>query len=250
MEFLNSFQEWFSQTDFYRQFLQNMPPPLNNIYFDTVCIVVIVCYLLFRIVDGLRIAGYHRRLRKRQAKERQEQREAEKLLKERETVVQDKEEKISRFLDICEFYFWNRGGRDAGETGKQTRGFFSRIGRKNYFLSAGDGKLGLDGEPVALASDYDMQMQEVEECRRQEERFIENRRREKERVNDSLNSLEERMRMEPDVPVTASVEAGKDWKLEKRKKKALRKAQKEEERAKRKAERGKKGAEHELGKKN
>lgn len=236
MEYLNLFQEWFSRTEVYQQFLKNMPPPVNNIYFDTACVLVAVCYLAFRLADRVRIGVYHRKIRKRQAQAQREQREAERQLEQRETEVRGKEEKINRFMDACEFYFRNRGGRDAGGNGRQPGGFFSRIGRKNFLLEDGKGDADVSFEPVAETSEYEIRMREMEESRKQEEAFAERRRREQARVEDSMGILEEQIRVEPEVSVGEAVEAVADVRFEKRRARALREEQREREKAERAAE--------------
>ena len=240
MEYLKMVQEWFGRTGVYQQFLKDMPPPVNNIYFDILCVLIAACYLVFRVVDGVRITGYHRRVRRRQAEEQRGRREAERQLKERETEVRGREEKIYHFLDACEHYFWNRGGRNAGNTGGQTGGFFSRIGRKDFLLSDREGDMSFD--PAVAVSDYDVQMQAMEESRRQEESFEEQRRKERERVDDSMSILEEQMRVEPETSVGGDADAGVDLRFEKRRARALKAEQREKERAGRAAERERKKA--------
>lgn len=238
MEYLNMFQEWFGQTGIYQQFLKNMPPPVNNIYFDIVCILIAACYLVFHVVDGVRITGYHRRVRRRQAEEQRERREAERQLRERETEIRGREEKIYHFLDACEYYFRNRGGRNSGNAGGQKGGFFSRIGRKNFLLSDRGGDVSFD--PEVTVSDYDVQMQAMEERRRQEEAFEEQRRKARERVDDSMSILEEQMRVEPEIPVGEVADAEVDLRFEKRRARALKAEQREKERARKAAEKERK----------
>lgn len=240
MEYLNMFQDWFSQTGIYQQFLKNMPPPVNNIYFDTACVLVAACYLVFRVADGVRIMGYHRRIRRRQAEEQRKRCEAEQELKEREKEVRGREEKIYHFLDACEYYFRNRGGRNAADAGGQTRRFFPRIGRKNYLLSDGKEEKDVSSNPAAVVSEYDVQMEEMEESRRQEEAFAEQRRKERERVNDSMSILEEQLRVEPEIPAGEAVEAVADLRFEKRRARALKVEQREKEKARRAAEKKRK----------
>lgn len=238
MEYLSMFQERFGQTGVYQHFLKDMPPPVNNIYFDMVCILIAACYLVFRVVDGVRITGYHRRVRRRQAEEQRERREAERQLRERETEVRGREEKIYHFLDACEYYFRNRGSRNAGNAGGQKGGFFSRIGRKNFLLSDRKGDVFFD--PAVMASDYDVQMQATEESRRQEEAFEEQRRKERERVDDSMSILEEQMRVEPEILVGEAADAEVDLRFEKRRARALKAERREKERARRAAEKKRK----------
>lgn len=251
MDYLNSFQNWLYKTNLYQQFLQNMPPPINNIYFDTFFILIAVIYLVYRIVDRIRVVRYHRKIRERQAKEQRERKNAERELYERESEVRNKEEKIGRFLDVVEFYFWNRGGgAQQGET-RQRKGFFSRIGHKELFLTE---KTGMELEPIETMSDighsdYDARMKDYEESRMQEARFQESRRKAREQLDESMTILNEQLQVDQDLKVVESSDLGvqRDRRYEKRKAKALREIQKEQRKAERLAKKVQRKAEKEDG---
>lgn len=250
MEYLNMFQEWLYQTTLYQDFLKNMPPPVNNIYFDTFCIMLGVIYVVYRIVDAVRIARYHRKARERQAREHREKLEAEREIFERESEVREKEEKIGRFMDVMEMYFRSRGGRDAQGAGKQRGGFWGRIGRKNYFLSDGLGAPGMPGGRDGGYSEYDAQLHDEEERRAQEAAFAESRRRVSEQIDESMSRLEEQLRRGPQEIAAAVVDAnGKlDVQYERRKARALKQVQREQRKAQRLAEKAaKRGAGHGVG---
>lgn len=251
MEYLNMFQEWLYQTTLYQEFLKNMPPPVNNIYFDTFCILLAVIYIVYRIVDAVRIARYHRKARERQAKEQRERREAEREIYERESEVRDREEKIGRFMDVMEMYFSSRGGREAQGAGRQRGGFWARIGRKNYFLSDGRGGSEMPENRDSRYSDYDVQLHDEEERRAQEAAFVESRRRAKEQMDESMNRLEEQLHGEPQEIVAEVVDANgkRDAQYERRKARALKQVQREQRKAQRLAEKAaKRGAGHGVGK--
>ena len=71
MQYYYSFQYWFYHTDLYQNILSEMPDPFNNIYFDTVFLLGLVVYVIYRIIEMIRISCYHKRIRGKQANERQ-----------------------------------------------------------------------------------------------------------------------------------------------------------------------------------
>lgn len=95
-------------------------------------------------------------------------------------------------------------------------------------------------DPEVTVSDYDVQMQAMEERRRQEEAFEEQRRKARERVDDSMSILEEQMRVEPEIPVGEVADAEVDLRFEKRRARALKAEQREKERARKAAEKERK----------
>ena len=103
MEYYYEFQEWLYQTSFYQDILKELPVPLNNIYFDSLVVLVIGVYLIYRILDAIWYAYRRRRIRKRQEKERKLQLQREKEMMYRELQVQQKEENVGRFLDYISY---------------------------------------------------------------------------------------------------------------------------------------------------
>lgn len=65
MNILNSLQAWLEATTLYNKYLLHMPAPLNNIYFDTILVILIIAYCVYRIIDDVRIYIRHRRMKKR-----------------------------------------------------------------------------------------------------------------------------------------------------------------------------------------
>lgn len=238
MDYLNTFQNWLEQTSIYQQFLKNMPPPINNIYFDTLCILLILVYVVYRFVERIRVTRYHRRIRERQAREQRERQSAEQELYARESVVRDKEERIGRFLDVMEFYYWNRGDRGTHGTGRPRSGFFSRIGRKDFLLAdrgRSEAAAGKDEYVRHGFSDYDTRMRDIEESRRQEADFQESQRRVREQMDESMTILDEQLRVEQDAPIVeeADVALQRDRQYERRRAKTLKEIRREQRRAER-----------------
>ena len=251
MEYLNVFQEWLYQTRLYQDFLKNMPPPVNNVYFDTFLILLAVVYILYRIVDAVRIVRYRKKARKRMAEEQAQRKAADRVLNLRETEVRDKEEKIGRFMNVMEMYFRNKG-RDAQGAGRQKGSFWGRLGRRENYL------LGESPEDEVLGykefTDYDRELMEEKMRTEREAAFSESRRQEREQMGESLTRLEREIR---DCCYEAESHGDTEEKntgpgkssFERRKARALKQARKEQEKARRIAERAaKRGGAHGLGK--
>lgn len=253
MEYLNVFQEWLYQTKLYQDFLKNMPPPVNNVYFDTFLIILAVVYIAYRIVDAVRIFRYRKKVRKRMAEEQAQRKAADRVLNLRETEVRDKEEKIGRFMDVMEMYFRNKG-RDTQGAGRQKGYFWGRLGRRESCL------LGESPENEELGyreyTDYDRELMEEKMRTEQEAAFTESRRQAREQMGESLTRLERELRdcsNEADTPVDIegkNTGSGKSS-YERRKMRALKQAGKEQEKARRIAEKAaRRGGTHGLGKDN
>ena len=87
MKYFYELQDWLYQTEFYQEVLKELPEPLNNIYFDTIVVIIIGIFLLYRIFDMLHSFFYYRRIRKMQEKERKEKKEQEARMLKREEQV-------------------------------------------------------------------------------------------------------------------------------------------------------------------
>ena len=102
MEYYYEFQDWLSQTSLYQDILKELPVPLNNIHFDSVVIIGVGVYVVYRVVDGVCYGIYRRHIRRKQEKNRKLQWEREKEMISRELQVQQKEENLGRFLTYLE----------------------------------------------------------------------------------------------------------------------------------------------------
>lgn len=240
MEYLNVFQEWLYQTRLYQDFLKNMPPPINNVYFDTFLILLAVVYFAYRIVDAVRIVRYRKKARKRMIEEQAQRKASDRVLHLRETEVRDKEEKIGRFMDVMEMYFRNKGReRDAQGAGKHKGNFWGRLGRRESCL------LGESSEDEVLGyreyTDYDRELMEEKLRTEQEAAFRELRRQEREQMGESLTRLEREIQnccyeAEPLEDTEGKNSGSGNSSYEKRKARALKQARKEQEKARRIAE--------------
>lgn len=226
MEYFYEFQSWLYETRLYQEILKELPVPLNNIYFDSLIILGLLAYLLYRILDALWYALRRRRIRKRQEKERKLQLQREKEMMYRELQVQQKEESVGRFLDFMEMLAARRmehtqGYGDRNITGQHGK----RIGRKNFLLEKND---------VPNTSDYDVVMDAVTYDVEQDSEITRKQKREQEQMQSRISELDEVIKVRV-LDETVDVKtAASDAALEKRKERARRRDEKERQRAERK----------------
>lgn len=233
MEYFYEFQSWLYETRLYQEVLKELPVPLNNIYFDSLIILGLLVYLLYRILDALWYAFRRRRIRKRQEKERKLQLQREKEMMYRELQMQQKEESVGRFLDFMEMLAARRmehtqGYGDRNITGQHGK----RIGRKNFLLEKND---------VPDTSDYDVVMDAVTYDVEQDCEITRKQKREQEQMQTRISELDEVIKVRVlDEAVDVKI-AAPDAALEKRKERARRKDEKERQRAERKMRKEKQG---------
>ncbi len=258
MEYFYAFQNWLYHTSFYQDILRKMPAPLNNIYFDSVFAIGLVIYLILRVVEAVRIACYRNHIRKKQAGERKLRREREEEVLIRERQVQEKEEKIGRFLDYMEFLFASRARRNENyeencET-QDSKPHRRRIGRRNLFLEKKNVSE-CPSDTVICAesevSDYDVVMDAYDYDEKQEHEAVEHREMADERMKSNLHSLEKELKVEVQQELDPQPVEKMDVGYEKRKARAKLQEEKERKQAEKLEERQrKKGAWHgRLGKK-
>ena len=73
MDFLDSLQVWIKGTALYNDFLLHMPAPLNNIYFDTILLALVLIYCGYRVIDSVQMSKRHRAVNVRQLKRRSQE---------------------------------------------------------------------------------------------------------------------------------------------------------------------------------
>ena len=54
MSILNSINVWLQNSALYTQYLKNAPMPLNNIFFDTLLLLAIILYIVYRVLVYIR----------------------------------------------------------------------------------------------------------------------------------------------------------------------------------------------------
>lgn len=233
MEYFYEFQSWLYETRLYQEILKELPVPLNNIYFDSLIILGLLVYLLYRILDALWYALRRRRIRKRQERERKQQLQREKEMMYREMQVQQKEESVGRFLDFMEMlaargmeHTQGYGNRNiTGQHGK-------RIGRKNFLLEKND---------VPDTSDYDVVMDAVVYDARQDSEIAKKQKREQEQMQTRISELDEVIKVHVLDETEVMEAAAPDVALEKRKERARRRDEKERQKAEKKKQRKEQG---------
>lgn len=252
MEYFNTFQNWLFHTDLYQDILSKMPVPLNNIYFDSVLAIGLVIYLILRTVEAVRISCHRSHIRKKQAGEWELRRVREEKVLIRERQVQEKEEKISRFLDYMEFLFTSRTrGNENYEEHWETQDFKPhrrRIGKRNFFLEKKNVSECQDDTMICAESgisDYDVVMDAYDFDEKREHEAVEHREMADERMKSNLHFLDKELKVEVQQELDPESVKKIDADYEKRKARAKLQEEKERKRAEKLEERQrKKGAGH------
>lgn len=239
MEFFYAFQKWLYDTPLYQDILRELPAPLNNIYFDSLVLLSLAAYLIYRIVEALHIACYRRHIRKKQERECRQQLEREKEMMYRELQVQQKEEKLGRFMDYMDLLFASRMGRaDDYETYGNQEDYYKpehsskKIGRKNFFLRKKDRLQIGQREDLSNSSDYDVVMDAFVYDVEQKQKISRRQEAEKEQLDSNIKALDDELRVRV-VEESAEMvtDMSEDPILEKRKARARKEAEKERKRA-------------------
>lgn len=234
MEYYYEFQNWLYQTNFYQEILKELPVPLNNIYFDSLVILVIGAYLIYRILDAIWYACRRRHIRKRQEKERKQQMQREKEMMYRELQVQ---QKVGRFLDYMEMlaarqssqaeYYEYQDGSDSEYQGIQGHRR-KRLSLKQFLLEKKDKGGVMSGGKGAGSTDYDTIMDAYVYDVEQEQEISKRQEIEKEQLYSNIHALDDELCVRVVEDAQESVKYVDDPALERRKKKARKKAEKEQ----------------------
>ena len=234
MEYYYSLQSWLYQTNLYQGILKEMPAPLNNIYFDTVMLVVLVVYVVWRIVEIIRMFRYHKRIRTKQANERQSRRDREQEILDREKQVEQKEERLNRFLDYMEFLFARRMRRSGSSEQYSTVRTGKMIGLKNILLEK-KAALAVETDEISAdskLSDYDEVMKSFAYDDQQEKELSRMREEETAEVLSKLRMLDEELRIKDEANhIVEGTVTEYDPDIEKRKARARKGEEKERKRA-------------------
>lgn len=247
MEYYYSLQSWLYQTNLYQGILKEMPAPLNNIYFDTVMFVVLVVYVVWRIVEIIRMFRYHKRIRKKQANARQSRRDREQEILDREKQVEEKEERMNRFMVYMEFLFASRMRRSGSPEQYSTIRTWKRLGFRNILLEKKDA---LDVETVEIStdskiSDYDEVMKSFAYDDQQEKELSRMREKESTEALSKLRMLDEELQKKDEADhIIEGVVTESDPDIEKRKARARKKEEKERKRAEKLLKKKERGTRH------
>lgn len=247
MEYYYSLQSWLYRTNLYQGILTEMPAPLNNIYFDTVMLVVLVVYVVWRIVEIIRMFRYHKRIRKKQANDRQSRSDREQEMSDREKQVEQKEERLNRFLDYMEFVFLSRIRRAGSAEQSSNVRTGKRLGFRNILLEK---KEDLAVEVVEVStnskvSDYDEIMKSFVYDDQQEKELSRMREEETAEALSKLRMLDEELRMKDEADhIVEEIVTESDPDIEKRKARARKKEEKERKRAEKLLKKKERGTQH------
>ena len=148
MEYLSSLELAVENSSLYRDFLSRMPVPFNNIYFDTVLTAVLFFYLMYRIVDGIRMQGRRIKLRRMQ-QEAVQRNEEERMLRAREAELQ--RGKMNLFMQFLQ----TQRGQQCEEPAAYRADIKKRVGTSRFRIGS-----------THSATDFERLM---EEARRNEE---------------------------------------------------------------------------------
>ncbi|MBR2403998.1 MAG: hypothetical protein IKB01_14780 [Lachnospiraceae bacterium] len=235
MEYYYEFQDWLYQTSLYQDILKELPVPLNNLHFDSVVIIGVGGYVVYRVVDGVCYGIYRRHIHRKQEKERKLQWEREKEMISRELQVQQKEENLGRFWEYLERVSVRGRGRGSGSAAQNISGQRQGwVGRKDLRLEMND-SVGLGGRAGEGFTEYDTVMDAFAFDEEQSLEINQKRYAEKEQVYNRMNELDDALRVrEIDDGAKVIVDWVEDPTIEKRKERARKKAEKEHQRAEKK----------------
>lgn len=102
MEFLDSLQGWIKGTALYNDFLVHMPAPLNNIYFDTILLAVLIAYGIYRVYDIIQMSKRHKAVKERQLELKEKNAENEIHIINHEREARNQREEMSQFMRFME----------------------------------------------------------------------------------------------------------------------------------------------------
>ena len=104
MEYLMKWQAWLEHSELYREFLINLPSPLNNVYFDLLLLFFGIFMIIRWIWDSIAIHRRYRRIRKRQKKIQQAQEYADMESMYREHEARKRQEQMEQQMKVMQMY--------------------------------------------------------------------------------------------------------------------------------------------------
>lgn len=234
MEYYYEFQDWLSQTSLYQDILKELPVPLNNIHFDSVVIIGVGVYVVYRVVDGVCYGIYRRHIRRKQEKNRKLQWEREKEMISRELQVQQKEENLGRFLTYLERVAVRGRNRDTEYDVHNIQG------QRQSWVGQRDLRLEVNDEVTSdrRVSEYDTVMDAFAYDEEQSLEVNQKRSIERKQMFNRMSELDDALRVrELEEVDEKTVAHAVDTAIKKRKEKARKLAEKERLKAERKHQR-------------
>lgn len=213
MEYFYSLQRWVSDSRLYQEVLRQMPPPCNNVYFDTVLAVLLCIYLLYRVISAIRMLHYRRKIRVKQKMKDRERDIRKQELESRERQLAEREElmgKVWSMIGALSCRFLQSSGKDRVNAVQQRKalGIGMKAGEKNAY-------------DIAMEQNERERMQMEEVCRQQV--------LQEEKACEQMDLLDSQMqRTVQAYEVAEIVEGGTNAALEKRKAKARRQKEREQ----------------------
>ena len=104
MEYLMKWQAWLEHSELYREFLINLPSPLNNVYFDLLLLFIGIFMIIRWIWDSIAIHRRYKRIRKRQKKIQQAQEYADMESMYREHEARKRQEQMEQQMKLMQMY--------------------------------------------------------------------------------------------------------------------------------------------------
>lgn len=123
MEYLDSLQAWIKETALYNDFLLHMPSPLNNIYFDTILLAILLIYCGYRIVDAIQMSKRHRAVKERQLELKEKSAENEIHIINHEREARNQREEMNQFMRFMEMSMLTGATRQMNGIGQQPQTF-------------------------------------------------------------------------------------------------------------------------------
>lgn len=157
MRYIEMLKQFVIKSVVYQELLKKLPAPFNNPYFDTLVLIFIVLYILYRIMDMIRVKRYRAKIRKQQKLENKRETRRNEELEKRERVLSEREERIGRFMDYLEMIFRNRTRKQETNKIDQT---YANTYSDPYSLQQHEYLLE-DGGGVDKVSEYDLVLDEM-----------------------------------------------------------------------------------------
>ena len=104
MEYLMKWQAWLEHSELYREFLINLPSPLNNVYFDLLLLFFGIFMIIRWIWDSIAIHRRYKRIRKCQKKIQQAQEYADMESMYREHEARKRQEQMEQQMKLMQMY--------------------------------------------------------------------------------------------------------------------------------------------------
>ena len=182
MDFLDSLQVWIKGTALYNDFLLHMPAPLNNIYFDTILLALVLIYCGYRVIDSVQMSKRHRAVKKRQLELQEKTAENEIHMINHEREARNNREEMNQFMRFMEMSVL------AGTT-KQVNGIGSQPTFEQFKEQERQERIAADNEKTQEAFDTIDADNGSVELPAQDAIDVEQTRSENERITAELEAL-------------------------------------------------------------